>query len=229
LTLFLAPEYFMGTKAFFASRGIMARQVQENDIADEELSPESAEKPTGPDEEVSETPLEDLDESEPDIVKELKAEIAELNDKILRMAAENQNTRKRLVKQQQDAHQYRHQDILRDLTEVVDNFERAIESAAESKDFDTFYQGIVMIEKQFSGMLTERYNLERIGVVGEQFNPVTHEAITVVEEPEAETETVKEVFMPGYRLYERILKPAKVVVVKPVAALNADISEETDE
>jgi len=207
----------------------MARQVQENDIADEELSPESAEKSLGSDEEVSETSPEDTGETESDNAKELKAEIAELNEKILRLAAENQNTRKRLVKQQQSAHQYRHQDILRDLTEVVDNFERAIESAAESKDFDTFFQGIVMIEKQFSGMLIERYNLERIGVEGEHFDPVTHEAITVVEEPEVETATVKEVFMPGYRLYDRILKPAKVVVVKPVATLNADNSGETDE
>lgn len=156
-----------------------------------------------------------------DPISVLQEENAELKEKILRMAAENHNTRKRLVKQQEDAHKYRHQDILRDLAEVIDNFERAIESSTDSRDFDNFHEGILMIEKQFSGMLTEKYGLERIGSVGELYDPAIHEAMMLEESPEVEVETVKLVFQSGYRLHDRILRPAKVVVSKP-AADNAD-------
>lgn len=181
-------------------------------------------------EELMEEQIEDLEnsvdetfeaEEAVDPISVLQEENAELKEKILRMAAENHNTRKRLVKQQEDAHKYRHQDILRDLAEVIDNFERAIESSTDSRDFDNFHEGILMIEKQFSGMLTEKYGLERIGSVGELYDPAIHEAMMLEESPEVEVETVKLVFQSGYRLHDRILRPAKVVVSKP-AADNAD-------
>ena len=114
------------------------------------------EKDSEPKDEVPPEDTEQAEHTEPSSAEEEDAvsQIQSLNDKIaeleelrLRMAAENQNTRKRLVKQQQDAYKYRHQDILRDMAEVMDNFERAIESSAESRDFDTFHEGIVMIEK----------------------------------------------------------------------------------
>lgn len=159
-------------------------------------------------------------------IEALEAEITDLKEKILRMAAENQNTRKRLVRQQQDAHRYRHQDILRDLAEVIDNLERAIESSSESKDFDTFHEGILMIEKQFSGMLCEKYGLEKIGVEGEAFDPSAHEAMMMEESSDVETETVKQVFQAGYRLHERVLRPAKVIVMKPTQSTENDGDEE---
>ena len=151
-------------------------------------------------------------------IQSLSDKVAELEELRLRMAAENQNTRKRLVKQQQDAYKYRHQDILRDMAEVMDNFERAIESSVESRDFDTFHKGIVMIEKQFSGILTEKYALERIGEAGEVFDPAAHEAMMMNESADVETETVTQVYQAGYRLHDRVLRPAKVVVSKPAAA-----------
>ena len=157
-------------------------------------------------------------------IQSLNDKIAELEELRLRMAAENQNTRKRLVKQQQDAYKYRHQDILRDMAEVMDNFERAIESSAESRDFDTFHEGIVMIEKQFSGMLTEKYSLERIGEEGDAFDPAAHEAMMMNESADVEVETVTQVFQAGYRLHDRVLRPAKVVVSKP-ASISDDESE----
>lgn len=158
------------------------------------------------------------DNSGLDEVKSLKDMVADLEDRLLRLAADNQNTRKRLVKQQQDAFKYRHQDILRDLVEVIDNFERAIESSVESRDFDNFHEGILMIEKQFSGMLTEKYSLDRFGSEGDVFDPAAHEAMMVEENSEAVGETVKQLFQAGYRLHDRIIRPAKVVVMKP--ALN---------
>jgi len=206
----------------------MSRKDNEKDIAEEEVledaplgTPESGET-------IEDSSEESSDESVDEPVDELTAlaeKNAELEDQIRRIIAESQNSRKRLVKQQQDAHKYRHQDILRDLADVIDNFERAIESSADSRDFDTFHEGILMIEKQFSGMLTERYGLERIGVEGEAYDPSLHEAMMSEESSDIEEETVKQVYQAGYRLHERVLRPAKVVVAKPASA----VSEKTDE
>ncbi len=157
----------------------------------------------------------DLEESQV-----LKEKIAELEDSKLRMVAEMQNTRKRLVKQQQEDHKYRHQDILKDLAEVIDNFERAIESSVKSREFDTFHAGIEMIGKQFIGMLTDKYHLQRIAEPGGGFDPLAHEAMMMEESEEVDNAMVKQVLQAGYRLYDRVLRPAKVIVVKPIQSSN---------
>ena len=199
----------------------MSRKDNKKDIADEELMEDKVEEAP----EAAETIVDEV--SEPvDELALLAEKNAELEDQIRRIIAESQNSRKRLVKQQQDVHKYRHQDILSDLAEVIDNFERAIESSADSRDFDTFHEGIIMIEKQFSGMLTERYGLERIGVEGEAYDPFLHEAIMSEESSEVEEDTVKQLYQAGYRLHDRVLRPAKVVVVKP-AANESEEKEET--
>ena len=199
----------------------MSRKDNKKDIADEELMEDKVEETP----EAAETIVDEV--SEPvDELALLAEKNAELEDQIRRIIAESQNSRKRLVKQQQDVHKYRHQDILSDLAEVIDNFERAIESSADSRDFDTFHEGIIMIEKQFSGMLAERYGLERIGVEGEAYDPFLHEAIMSEESSEVEEDTVKQLYQAGYRLHDRVLRPAKVVVVKP-AANESEEKEET--
>ena len=193
----------------------MSRAERDKNIDEEELMEEQSEDLENSVDETLEAEESAAAEEAVDETVMLQRENTELKEKLLRMAAENQNTRKRLVKQQEDAHKYRHQDILRDLGDVIDNFERAIESSADSRDFDNFHEGILMIEKQFSGMLTEKYGLERIGAVGELYDPAIHEALMLEESSEVEVETVKQVFQSGYRLQERILRPAKVVVSKP--------------
>ncbi len=228
LTLFPALDYFIHQK----HKETVRKMSSEESI--EEETPESAAAEAAEAADAAETAQnaekdEGTETKEPESVESLKNQVASLNETILRMAAENQNTRKRLVKQQQDAHKFRHQDILTDLVEVIDNFERAIESSAESEDYASFHEGVVMIEKQFSGMLSERYGLERLGQPGEPFDPALHEAMMVEESPEVEEETVKQVFQPGYRLHERVLRPAKVIVVKPAADNSAAESPEADE
>jgi len=210
----------------------MSRKNTDKDIPDEEVLKGAADAALGAEETTEETTDEadeKADDEAVDDVKSLSQEIVELKEQILRMAAENQNTRKRLQKQQQDAYKYRHQDILRDLAEIIDNFERAIESSADSRDFDNFHEGILMIEKQFSGMLTERYKLERIGVEGEVYDPSLHEAMMSEESDEAEEETVKQVYQAGYRLYDRVLRPAKVVVLKPAESNETKDAVDGDE
>ncbi len=206
----------------------MSRKDNKKDIADEELMEDKAGETPEADETTGDEASEAAEQTEEPIdeLALLSEKNAELEDQIRRIIAESQNSRKRLVKQQQDVHKYRHQDILTDLAEVIDNFERAIESSADSRDFNTFHEGIIMIEKQFSGMLTERYGLERIGVEGEAYDPFLHEAMMSEESSEVEEETVKQVYQAGYRLHDRVLRPAKVVVIKP-AANESEEKEET--
>ncbi|OQX28887.1 MAG: nucleotide exchange factor GrpE [Spirochaeta sp. LUC14_002_19_P3] len=151
-------------------------------------------------------------------IRALQEKIAELEDGRLRMAAEMQNTRKRLEKQRLDEYKYRHQDILRDIAEVIDNLERAIVSSEETGDFQTFREGIDLIEKQFTSMLAEKYSFERFGEIGWPFDPACHEAIALEESAEVEEEQIKQVFQAGYRLHDRVLRSARVAVIKPLQA-----------
>jgi molecular chaperone GrpE len=143
--------------------------------------------------------------------KKLQAELSELKDQYLRKQADFDNFRKRIQKEKQDSIRYGNSNLLGDLIEVIDNFERAIKSSADSKDFDNFHQGIVMIEQQFVGLLEERYGLKRLKSLGEEFNPSHHEAIAMASEG-ADPQIVVEEFQKGYMLHDRVLRTSKVKV-----------------
>jgi molecular chaperone GrpE len=143
--------------------------------------------------------------------KRLQAELSDLKDQYLRKQADFDNYRKRIQKEKQDSIRYGNSTLLSDLIEVIDNFERAIKSSADSKDFDNFHQGIVMIEQQFVGLLEERYGMKRLKSLGEEFNPTHHEAIAVATEG-ADPQIVVEEFQKGYMLHDRVLRTSKVKV-----------------
>ncbi len=149
-------------------------------------------------------------------VEEYENEIAVLKDQILRKQAEADNFRKRLLKDKEEAIRYANTNLLNDLITIIDDFERAIQSSSASKDFDSFYSGIELIEKQFTGMLEKKWGLKRITSVGEEFDPQKHEAIGMEESNKYKTQTVIEDYQKGYFLQDRILRPAKVKVAIPV-------------
>jgi molecular chaperone GrpE len=100
---------------------------------------------------------------------------------------------------------------------VIDDFERAIRSAEESRDFAVFLQGVSMIERRMLEMLENRWGLKRFSSIGEAFDPVRHEAMMRTEGPaspagNAPGPVVVEEFQKGYYLHERVLRPAKVRV-----------------
>ena len=148
-------------------------------------------------------------------VEELENEVASLKDQMLRKQAEMDNFRKRLLKDKEDSIKYSNSNLLTDLITVIDNFERAIQSSTQSKDFDSFHSGIELIEKQFTGMLENNWGLKRIKSVGEEFDPQKHEAIGMEESSEYDVETVVEDYQKGYILHDRVLRPAKVKVAVP--------------
>jgi molecular chaperone GrpE len=155
----------------------------------------------------------------------LEAELAERNDQFLRKAAEFENFRKRMNREKQEAIDFANQSLLLDLIPVIDDFERAIQSAAVSKDFNSLYEGIGMIERRLITMLENRWALKRFDCAGEVFDPNRHEAIMMEKSAEVSEPVVQEDFIKGYTLKDRVIRSAKVKVIMPEApAQTADSS-----
>lgn len=148
-------------------------------------------------------------------ISELEASCTELQDSYLRKQAEFENFRKRLIRDKEDAIRYANKDLLQDLIPVIDDFERAISSAEESKDFSSFYEGIKLIEKQFAGMLEKKWGLKRMNSLHEEFDPQQHEALMMEERDDVDTQQVVEDFQRGYFYHDRVLRHAKVKIAVP--------------
>ena len=155
-----------------------------------------------------------------DQIEGLRAEIADLKDQLLRKQADFENFRKRMLRDKEDSIKYANTNLLLDLVQIIDDFERAIKSSEESKDFDAFHTGIEMIEKQFVGTLERNWGLKRFESKGEEFDPEKHEAIAMAESEDHDVQTVLDDFQKGYMLHDRVLRHAKVRVSMPVAAKN---------
>jgi len=150
-------------------------------------------------------------------IRILEEENIDLKDKLLRKQADFENFRKRMLREKDEAARYANAALLSDLIGVMDDFERAIKSAEESKDFTGFLAGITMMEKQLVELLESRWGLKRFNSLGEGFDPNKHEAVLKIEgRPDAKP-TVVEDFQKGYFLHERVLRPAKVKVMVPAA------------
>lgn len=148
-------------------------------------------------------------------VKELEEELASVKDKALRDAADTENYRKRLRQEKENAVKYANESIIRDLLDPLDNFSRAIEASEKTNDFETMKQGVVMVQDQLVNILRRNWGLEQFSPEGMPFDPAKMEACMMQESPDVDTETVSQVFMKGYILNGKVIRPAKVVVVKP--------------
>jgi molecular chaperone GrpE len=159
-------------------------------------------------------------------VQKLEEEVKESKDALLRKAAEFENFRKRLVRDKEESIKYANAALLSDILPIIDDFERAIQSAADSKDFDAFHTGVSMIEKQMVSMLERNWGLKRFAANGEPFDPEKHEAIAVEETDRHDSEIVLEDYQKGYLLHDRVLRPAKVKVARPVERAEAKGEDE---
>lgn len=159
---------------------------------------------------------ESLEESPDDRFEELSREVADLKEQLLRKQADSENFRKRLLREKEDFIKYANANLLLDLVQVMDDFERAIKSSEESKDFDSFHSGVEMIEKQLASLLERKYGLKRFDSKGEPFDPDKHEALAMQDSTEHDTMVVLEDFQKGYQLHDRVLRHSKVKVANPV-------------
>ncbi len=174
------------------------------------------------------------DEASPDLdepagLEELEKELADLREQLLRKSADFENYRKRMQRDKEEFASYANRELLLDLLPVIDDFERAIRSGEESRDFDAFHDGIVMIEKQFVSMLERKWKLQRFDSAGEEFDPQRHEAMMTEEVPGHDRSMVLEDFQKGYVLRDRVLRPAKVKVSMPAAGKQANGPQDAPE
>ena len=184
-----------------------------------DASQDSAEKPADAEGQSAEAPKADVKAEEkaaeqpaaPSAEEILKQQLADANDRNLRLMAEFENFRRRNAKEQLELIETANGKLLEKLSEVQDNFERAFAAENKAKDLEAFEKGMQMIYNQFAKVLTDA-GLEQIDPTGKEFDPNLHEAL--MQQP---SETIPEghvvtVFQKGYKLKNKILKTAKVIV-----------------
>ena len=174
--------------------------------------------------EVSNNPFEEKAENEPaeednkedvsnddDECEKLKAELADLNNKYIRMAADFDNYRKRQAQERESLLKYGAAETMTKLLAVLDTFERAKESLKDIDDAKSVKESYEVAYKQLLDTL-KKIGLEEIEAEGKIFNPNEHEAITQVPSDELEPDTIAFVAQKGYKIQDRIIRPALVGV-----------------
>ena len=154
----------------------------------------------------SETELEELNEVSED------ERISELEDTVLRLRAELDNSQKRSVSEVEKAHKYGIERLLLELLPVVDNLEHALNNLSEDVS-ESDKEGIDLTLKSFESAL-DKFGISPIYPISEDFDPIQHEAVSVVKDEKHADNKIVEVMQKGWKLHERVIRPARVVVVK---------------
>jgi molecular chaperone GrpE len=147
----------------------------------------------------------------PTEIEELRRQLAEKNDRLLRALAEADNIRRRAQRDREEAVRYAAEGLLRDLIPVLDNLDRALEAARASGDASGVFDGVELIQREFLKAL-ERHGVSRYSALGQRFDPNQHEAIARVVSVDKEPDTVVGESVPGYALRGRVIRPAQVAV-----------------
>jgi molecular chaperone GrpE len=156
--------------------------------------------------------------SEASPAEELKSEeLKSLNDKYLRLAAEFDNYKRLAQRDQRDQIRFGNEQLLKELLPVVDNLERAIKAAKDGGSGSSLVQGVDLTLKQLNGALG-KFGVQSIPTVGQPFDPSGHQAVASVPSAQVPERHVVDEFQRGYRLHDRILRPAMVTVSKGAAS-----------
>lgn len=154
-----------------------------------------------------------------------QAELEELKDGHLRLQADFENLRKRTMKERQDAHQFGHEGLVRDLLGTVDNLDRALEHARskDGGDLKGLIEGVELVQRELLGALSA-HAVTKVEAEGKIFDPNVHEAMAQAESDEVPVGTVLQVFQEGYQLRDRLLRPSRVLVSRKPEAGSAEES-----
>ncbi len=169
----------------------------------------------------------DLGEDISNLVAQKDIELAEMNDRVLRLAAEVENMRRRGEREKRDAGQYAISELARELVGVADNFDRALRTVPEDSAqiqpdmLDSLLTGLRMTEKELLSVL-QRFNINRVFPVGERFDPNLHQAVAQVPGNGIAVGHVVDVAQPGFTIGDRVLRAAMVTVSLGDAGDNGD-------
>jgi molecular chaperone GrpE len=160
---------------------------------------------------------EDTQSESGDMAAQLEAALAEaaaMKDQYVRAEAEMANLRRRVEKDVENAHKFGQEKLSKELLAVADNLERSILSTQdENVDVNAIKEGVEMTLKGLVDVFA-KFSIEQIDPHGEPFDPQLHQAMSMVENPEVEANTVIAVMQKGYSLHGRLIRPAMVMVSK---------------
>ncbi|UOQ46335.1 nucleotide exchange factor GrpE [Halobacillus salinarum] len=144
-------------------------------------------------------------------LEQLRKENEQINNRLLRLQADYDNFRRRTMQEKEADRKYRSQSLIEELIPVLDNFERAFQIEVEGEAAQKFAEGMKMVHDQFKAAL-DKEGVETIPAEGEPFDPHLHQAVMQVEDDNYESNVVVEELQKGYRLKDRVIRPAMVKV-----------------
>lgn len=151
-------------------------------------------------------------ENKPAGVDDMAKQIAELNDKYLRLYAEFDNFRRRTVREKSEVIQTASADLIVSLLPVLDDFDRAVKAFDQSNELPALKEGLVLVQQKFKGILTQK-GLEEMKSIGESFDTDLHEAVANLPADKEENKNkVMDEILKGYLLNGKVIRYAKVVV-----------------
>jgi len=166
------------------------------------------------------------EEGNSETIDSLKKELSENKDKLLRSLAESENTRKQMEKIRIETNKYGVQPLAREILNVVDNFNRALNLKDDNEK--GLEEGLALIQKEILSIL-EKFNVKKIKALGEDFNANFHQAMFEKETNEFEDGKICEIVQDGYTFHDRLLRPSLVGVAKKSNQNNNDKKVEDDE
>ena len=144
---------------------------------------------------------------------EKNEELHALNDKYLRLAAEFDNYKRRVQREQRDTIKFANEKLFKDLLPTLDNLERALQSGREQALIEGLLEGVDLTYKHFLDTL-QKMGMKPVASVGELFDPAKHQAVGQVESSTVPENVIVDEYQKGYFLHDRILRPAMVTVAK---------------
>ena len=194
--------------------------MSEKDVPQENLDEQQATA-----EQDSETEAVASDEHLQQQLEEAEAKAKENWDQLLRVKAEQENLRRRHEREVENAHKYALERFVQDLLPVIDSLEMGAEAAAsEGATLDKVREGTELTLKMLLSTI-DKFGIQAVHPEGEPFNPEYHQAMSMLESPEHAANTVMNVMQKGYTLYERLIRPAMVVVSKGESTTKKSESE----
>jgi molecular chaperone GrpE len=189
----------------------MTNDEKDKEQAEKTAINESPERPSEPTEEEKSLPSE-LEQLRSQLESK-EVETKELQERLLRQAAELENFKKRMAREKEESIRYANEGLVKDLLPILDNLERAVEHAQGGGNGKPLLEGVELVLKDFLETLG-KHGVTQISARGEKFDPEKHEAIAQVESEGHEPNAVVEEFHKGYYLLARLLRPALVSVAK---------------
>ena len=201
----------------------MSEKVNEevNPEVDEIIEDEILEETEAAEEVAEETETAEEVTEEVDPVTELESRCKDLEDKYLRKVAEFENFKRRKTKDLDDTRNYAKANTIEEFLTVVDQFDMAISAIETAPDLETMKQGMLMIQNTFQRSF-ENLGVEKMKCVGQPFDPNFHDAVTKEASEEVPEDSIIREWKPGYKLGDRLLRPASVVVSSGPASAEED-------